>query len=67
MSLQDIEKLAPKRGVVLQSVKEVVQALVDDDLGESVNTIWRAHFWRWCGSDLLMQRRKKYMLHMTRC
>ena len=34
-SLQDIEKLAPKKGVVLQSVKEVVQALVDDDLGES--------------------------------
>lgn len=31
---QDIEKLAPKRGVILQSVKEVVQALVDDDLGE---------------------------------
>lgn len=34
MHLQDIEKLAPKRGVTLQSVKEVVQALVDDDLGE---------------------------------
>lgn len=33
-SLQDIEKLAPKKGVVLQSVKEVVQGLVDDDLGE---------------------------------
>lgn len=32
--LQDIEKLAPKRGVTLQSVKEVVQALVDDDLGK---------------------------------
>ncbi|CAL5219489.1 g1330 [Coccomyxa viridis] len=30
--LKDIEKLAPKKGVVLQSVKEVVQALVDDDL-----------------------------------
>ncbi|CAK0760648.1 hypothetical protein CVIRNUC_002788 [Coccomyxa viridis] len=30
--LKDLEKLAPKRGVVLQSVKEVVQALVDDDL-----------------------------------
>ena len=32
---QDLEKLAPKKGVVLQSVKEVVQALVDDDLGEA--------------------------------
>ena len=34
MHLQDIEKLATKRGVALQSVKEVVQALVDDDLGK---------------------------------
>ncbi|BDA42760.1 Meiotic nuclear division protein 1 homolog [Coccomyxa sp. Obi] len=30
--LKDLEKLAPKRGVIAQSVKEVVQALVDDDL-----------------------------------
>ena len=29
---QDIEKLAPKRGVVLQAVKEVLQGLVDEDL-----------------------------------
>eukprot|EP00890_Picochlorum_soloecismus_P000938 jgi/Picsp_1/1845/NSC_05312-R1_meiotic nuclear division protein 1 homolog len=28
----DIEKLASKRGVVLQSVKDVLQSLVDDDL-----------------------------------
>ena len=45
MSLQDIEKLAPKKGVVLQSVKEVVQVLVDDDLGESSHLLapssWR--------------------------
>lgn len=30
--MQDIEKLASKRGVVSQSVKEVLQSLVDDDL-----------------------------------
>ena len=29
---QDIEKLAPKRGVVLQAVKDVLQGLVDEDL-----------------------------------
>ena len=29
---QDIEKIAPKRGVVLQAVKEVLQGLVDEDL-----------------------------------
>ena len=35
---QDIEKLAPKRGVVLQSVKDTLQSLVDDDLvvGEKI-------------------------------
>ncbi|KAL4427478.1 hypothetical protein ABPG77_000767 [Micractinium sp. CCAP 211/92] len=30
--LKEIEKLGSKRGVVLQSIKEVVQGLVDDDL-----------------------------------
>ena len=30
--LKDVEKLASKRGVVLQSVKDVLQGLVDDDL-----------------------------------
>ncbi|KAK9817091.1 hypothetical protein WJX72_009447 [[Myrmecia] bisecta] len=30
--LKDIEKLGSKKGVVLQSVKEVLQGLVDDDL-----------------------------------
>jgi hypothetical protein len=29
---QDVEKLAPKKGVIVQSVKEVLQALVDDSL-----------------------------------
>ncbi|KAK9817573.1 hypothetical protein WJX74_010831 [Apatococcus lobatus] len=31
-SLKDIEKLATKKGVISQSVKEVLQSLVDDDL-----------------------------------
>lgn len=30
--LKDIEKLAPKKGVISQSVKEVLQSLVDDDM-----------------------------------
>ncbi|GBF93477.1 hypothetical protein Rsub_06610 [Raphidocelis subcapitata] len=30
--LKDVEKIASRRGVVLQSVKEVLQSLVDDDL-----------------------------------
>ena len=32
MLAQDVEKLAPKKGVIVQSVKEVLQALVDDSL-----------------------------------
>jgi hypothetical protein len=34
--LKEIEKIAPGRGVVLQSVKEVVQSLVDDGLVHQV-------------------------------
>eukprot|EP00889_Picochlorum_renovo_P006095 jgi/Picre1/33125/NNA_008451.t1 len=30
--LKDIEKMAVKKGVVAQSVKDVLQSLVDDDL-----------------------------------
>ena len=30
--LKELEKLGPKRGVISQSVKDVVQSLVDDDL-----------------------------------
>jgi Fe2+ or Zn2+ uptake regulation protein len=36
--LKEIEKEAVKKGVTLQSVKEVVQSLVDDDLVHQVRT-----------------------------
>lgn len=32
MQLKELEKLGPKKGVITQSVKDVVQSLVDDDL-----------------------------------
>lgn len=32
IGVQDVEKLAVKKGVTFQSVKEVVQSLVDDDM-----------------------------------
>lgn len=32
LKLKDLEKLGPKKGVISQSVKDVVQSLVDDDL-----------------------------------
>ena len=30
--LKELEKLGPRKGVITQSVKDVVQSLVDDDL-----------------------------------
>lgn len=32
MQLKELEKLGPRKGVISQSVKDVVQSLVDDDL-----------------------------------
>lgn len=44
-TLKEIEKLGSKRGVVLQSIKEVLQGLVDDDLvhGEKIGI--SNYFW----------------------
>lgn len=41
-----MEKAAPKRGVIQQSVKEVVQALVDD------NEVHQVHAGQRCASPL---------------
>lgn len=30
--LKELEKMGPKKGVISQSVKDVIQTLVDDDL-----------------------------------
>ncbi|PSC75165.1 meiotic nuclear division 1-like protein [Micractinium conductrix] len=43
--LKEVEKLASKRGVVLQSVKEVLQGLVDDDLVHSEKIGISNYFW----------------------
>lgn len=32
MQLKELEKSGPRKGVISQSVKDVVQSLVDDDL-----------------------------------
>lgn len=32
LQLKELEKLGPRKGVITQSVKDVVQSLVDDDL-----------------------------------
>lgn len=32
LQLKELEKMGPRKGVITQSVKDVVQSLVDDDL-----------------------------------
>lgn len=43
--LKDIEKIASKRGVVLQSIKDVLQSLVDDDLVYAEKIGVSNYFW----------------------
>lgn len=45
IDLQDIEKLGCKRGVVLQSIKDVLQSLVDDDLVHQEKLGISNYFW----------------------
>jgi hypothetical protein len=47
--LQDIERLASRRGVVLQSVKDVLQSLVDDDLVHQEKIGISNFFWSFPG------------------
>lgn len=48
MQLKELEKLGPKKGVIMQSVKDVVQSLVDDDLvlKDKIGTSVSVLFWR---------------------
>ncbi|BBN19155.1 hypothetical protein MPTK1_8g08290 [Marchantia polymorpha subsp. ruderalis] len=43
--LKDLEKLGPKKGVISQSVKDVVQSLVDDDLVFKDKIGTSVYFW----------------------
>lgn len=44
--LKELEKLGPKKGVISQSVKDVIQSLVDDDLvfKDKIGTSVCGHF-----------------------
>ncbi|OVA08504.1 Meiotic nuclear division protein 1 [Macleaya cordata] len=43
--LKELEKLGPKKGVISQSVKDVVQSLVDDDLVSKDKVGSSVYFW----------------------
>ncbi|XP_010244371.1 PREDICTED: meiotic nuclear division protein 1 homolog isoform X2 [Nelumbo nucifera] len=53
--LRELEKLGPKKGVISQSVKDVVQSLVDDDLVSKDKIGSSVYFWSLpsCAGNLL--------------
>ncbi|RIA86348.1 meiotic nuclear division protein 1 [Glomus cerebriforme] len=57
--LKELEKIAPKvKGIVSQSVKEVLQSLVDDDLVASDKIGTSNYFWSFPSSALQSRRTK---------
>ncbi len=57
--LKDLEKIAPKqKGIIVQSVKDVVQSLVDDNLVDTDKIGTSVYFWAF-PSKALAQRQAK--------
>lgn len=59
--LKELEKLGPKKGVISQSVKDVVQSLVDDDLVLKDKIGTSVYFWSLpsCAGNQLTNARDK--------
>ncbi|KAH7850754.1 hypothetical protein Vadar_002529 [Vaccinium darrowii] len=59
--LKELEKLGPKKGVISQSVKDVVQSLVDDDLVLKDKIGTSVYFWSLpsCAGNQLRNVRRK--------
>lgn len=52
-TLKELEKIAPKeKGIVVQSVKDVIQALVDDGLVRSEKIGTSVYFWTFPGENI---------------
>lgn len=66
--LKDLEKLGPKKGVISQSVKDVIQSLVDDDLVFKDKIGTSVYFWSLpsrAGNQLRQVRAKLESDHAT--
>lgn len=49
-TLKEIESIAPKeKGIVVQAVKDILQALVDDDLVRTEKIGTSTYYWRFPG------------------
>ncbi|XP_011705594.1 PREDICTED: meiotic nuclear division protein 1 homolog [Wasmannia auropunctata] len=58
-TLKDLEKIAPKeKNIVIQSVKDVLQALVDDGLVRSEKIGTSTYFWRFPGENITATERR---------
>ncbi|EZA57160.1 hypothetical protein DMN91_007304 [Ooceraea biroi] len=58
-TLKEIEKIAPKeKGIVAQSVKDVLQALVDDGLVRSEKIGTSIYFWKFPGENITATERR---------
>ncbi|CAI9100501.1 OLC1v1037617C1 [Oldenlandia corymbosa var. corymbosa] len=59
--LKELEKLGPKKGVISQSVKDVIQSLVDDDLVSKDKIGTSVYFWSLpsCAGNQLRNIRRK--------
>lgn len=57
--LKELEKIAPKeKGIVLQSVKDVLQSLVDDDLVDTDKIGTSVYFWAFPSKATAARKRK---------
>lgn len=58
--LKDLEKIAPKeKGIVLQSVKDVLQSLVDDGLVDSDKIGTSIYYWSYPNKTRNMKQKMK--------
>ena len=65
--LKELEKIGPKeKGIVSQSVKDVLQSLVDDDLVDSDKIGTSVYFWALPSKATVVRKRKLSDLQ-TRC
>ncbi|XP_062090960.1 meiotic nuclear division protein 1 homolog [Humulus lupulus] len=68
--LKELEKLGPKKGVITQSVKDVVQSLVDDDLVSKDKIGTSVYFWSLpsCAGNQLrnVTRKLEFDLHSSK-
>ncbi|XP_075475535.1 meiotic nuclear division protein 1 homolog isoform X3 [Primulina tabacum] len=67
--LKELEKLGPKKGVILQSVKDVIQSLVDDDLVFKDKIGTSVYFWSLpsCAGNQLRNIQKKLDSELQSC